>query len=167
MEFRTASKETYDRFMAEHPGSTLTFKQFKEIIYMWNEMFMTSILDTGEKAKLPYGFGHITINKKKTTRYFEGKDGVKHCILPVDWKRTKEEGKKIYILNNHTDGYRFKWFWFQSEAKFKKAEIWRFKPARKFSTLLAKYLTVKKDKNYVDVYHEWYKGKAIRNPYKQ
>lgn len=162
MEFRTASRENYDRFMAEHPGSTLTFKQFKDIIYLWNEYFMTSILETGDKIKIPYGFGYLSINKKKTKRYFERGDE-KFCILPVDWKATKAEGKKVYILNNHTDGYRFKWFWFIADAKFKLANLWRFKPARKFSTLLHTYLTKKKDKNYVDIYNEWYRGKEYKS----
>lgn len=122
---------------------------------------MTYILETGEKIKVPHGFGALSINKKKTTRYFEDSvTGKKHCILPVDWKKTKELGKKVYILNNHTDGYRCKWFWFKKEARIKMSEIWSFTPCRAHSDALCRYLTTKKDKQYIDIYNQWYSGRA-------
>lgn len=161
IEHRSASKKEYQKFCEQHPKTKITFKQFKDIIYLWNSNLMNYVLETGEKVKIPYGFGGLSINKKKTKRYFEDNNtGKKHCILPVDWKRTKEEGKKIYLLNNHTDGYRYKWFWFKKEARMKFSEIWCFKPSRSNSLALNKYLTVKKEKDYPNIYLEWYKGRS-------
>lgn len=156
---RSGSKQEYEKFCQLHPKTKITFKQYKDIIYLWNRNFMTYILETGDRIKVPFGFGTMSINKKKSIRYFEKfSTGDRYCILPVDWKRTRLEGKKIYYLNNHTDGYRFKWFWFKTDAKIKFSEIWSFKPTRENSLLLFKYLT-KKDKVYQDVYNEWYKGR--------
>lgn len=159
VDFRTASKENYEKFKQLHPGIDITFKQFEAIIRTWNILFMTYLCETGSKVKLPYGFGPLAVNKKKTQRTYKDKEGNEHIILPVDWNETRKNGgKKVYMFNHHTEGYRFKWFWFKNESKLKITDIWCFKPSKKSSQLITTYCN-NTEKPYYQLYREWYKRK--------
>jgi nucleoid DNA-binding protein len=130
----------------------LSFDQWRNIIYEYNEAFKEYILETGEKAKLPFGFGEFSINKKKR-RKMKGVDGKEFVNLPIDWKKTKEKGKRIYNFNFHTEGYFFGWVWFKDSARLKHTELWYFKPSRTTSRLLSHFL--KTNDKYQHIYREW------------
>lgn len=152
VDWRSASKENYSDFCRRHPSVELTFDEWRNIIYTFTNMFREHILETGERAKLPFGFGEFSINKKKR-RKMKGVDGKEFVNLPVDWKRTKEKGKIIYNFNFHTEGYFFGWMWFKSTVRLKNTDLWYFKPSRTTSRLLAHY--VKVNDKYQHLYHSW------------
>lgn len=149
--YRTASKENYKRFSTKYPLFKLTFEEWKSILYGYSEVLRDYILETGEKCKLPYGLGELSINKKKQCR-FTGKDK-KFIALAIDWQASRKYGKRIYNMNDHTEGYRFKWIWFKSKALFKLSKLWMFKPSRVTSRKIAEY--IKKDPKYQTIYREW------------
>jgi hypothetical protein len=155
IDWRSASKDNYNSFCKKHPSIKLTFDQWRNIIYSYNEAFKEYILETGERAKLPFGFGEFSINKKKR-RKMKGKDGKEDFVnLPIDWKKTKEKGKRIYNFNFHTEGFFFGWIWFKTTARFRQSNLWYFKASRNTSRLLSHYL--KTDDKYQHIYHEWKK----------
>lgn len=149
--FRTASKENYRDFCRLHPHIHLTFDEWRNILYSFNDAVKHYILETGDKMKLPYGFGDFSINKKKR-RKLKGLND-EFINLPVDWKRTKEKGKIIYNFNFHTEGYFFGWIWFKKSARFKQSQLWYFKASRVTSRLLAHY--IKTNENYQHIYRTW------------
>lgn len=151
-DFRTASKESYEEFKAKNSHIHITFQQFKDILRTWNEMMMLYILETGKEIKLPYGMGPLTISKKVRKR-FKTVKGKQMINLPVDWKKTKEEGRKIYIINHHTEGFSYCWFWAPKKSRIKYSYAWRLKIGRVYSRLLAKYLKQPNSK-YKDIYME-------------
>jgi nucleoid DNA-binding protein len=154
IDWRSASKENYSSFCKKHPSIKLTFDQWRNIVYSFNDAFREYILETGDKAKLPFGFGEFAINKKKRKKVkdIHGKEFVN---LPIDWKKTKEKGKRIYNFNFHTEGFFFGWMWFKSTARFKQSQLWYFKPSRNTSRLLSHYLRA--DDKYQHLYMEWKK----------
>ena len=154
IDWRSASKENYNSFCKKHPSIKLSFDEWRNIVYSYNEAFKEYILDTGESAKLPFGFGEFSINKKKR-RKTKGIDGKEFVNLPIDWKKTKEKGKRIYNSNFHTEGYFFGWIWFKETTRFKQSTLWYFKPSRNTSRLLSHYL--KTDDRYQHIYREWKK----------
>jgi hypothetical protein len=151
IDWRSASKENYNNFCKKHPTIKLTFYQWRHIIYTYTDSFKNYILETGERAKLPYGFGEFSINKKKRRRLKGLKD--EFVNLPVDWKKTKEKGKIIYNFNFHTEGFFFGWMWFKDTARLRHTDLWYFKPSRTTSRLLSHYL--KTDDKYQHLYHQW------------
>lgn len=163
-DYRSASKEMYEKFCKDNPTIKITFKQYETIIRTWNKKFATYCLDTGDKVMFPFGFGPLAVNRKKTQRYFTDKNGNEHTILPVDWKATLDdkenpEHNKVYIMNFHTEGFRFNWFWFKSESKLKINDVWAFQPAKTLKNLLTKYLT-DPDTHHYKKYRQWYQRKA-------
>ena len=153
VDWRSASKENYSSFCKKHPSLTLTFDEWRNIIYSFNDSFKNYILETGEKAKLPFGFGEFSINKKKRKK----KTGLSNEFinLPIDWQKTREKGKRIYNFNFHTEGFFFGWMWFKETARLKNTELWYFKPSRVTSRLLSHY--IKTNEKYQYMYNEWKK----------
>lgn len=154
IDWRSASKQNYLDFCKKHPNVEITYDNWKVIVYTFNESFREHILETGEKAKLPFGFGEFSINKKKR-RKMKGGDGREFINLPVDWKKTKEKGKIIYNFNYHTEGYFFGWLWFKASARFRNSDLWYFKPSRVTSRLITHYIQA--DNKYQHLYREWKK----------
>lgn len=152
VEWRSSSKDNYNSFCKSHPSISLTFDQWRNIIYFYNESFKEYILETGDKVKLPLGFGEFSINKKKRKK-MKANNGKEFINLPIDWQKTKQKGKVIYNFNFHTEGYFFGWMWFKKTARFKQSDIWYFKPSRTSSRLLSHYL--KTDDQYQHLYKEW------------
>lgn len=153
IDWRSASKENYKLFCKKHPSIKLTYDEWRNILYSFNDAFKNYILETGEKAKLPFGFGEFSINKKKRRK----KKGLndEFVNLPVDWKKTKEKGKIIYNFNYHTEGFFFGWMWFKDKARLKNTDLWYFKPSRTTSRLLSHYINT--DEKYQHLYREWRK----------
>lgn len=151
-DFRTTSKEAFKEFKTLYPNVKITYAQYKKILYTFNEMLFTHILETGTKYKMPYGMGELTIRKKKMRTYYENKEN-KFCILPVNWQETKKYGKIIYNMNYHTDGYRYSWRYSFKNARFSNKDVWGFKATRTMSRTLAKYIN-KPDSLYKDLYQD-------------
>jgi hypothetical protein len=151
IDWRSSSKENYKLFCKKHPSIKLTFDEWRNILYSFNESFKNYILETGEKARLPFGFGEFSINKKKRRK----KKGLndEFVNLPIDWQKTKEKGKRIYNFNFHTEGYFFGWIWFKETTRIKNIDLWYFKPSRTTSRLLSHY--IKADDKYQHLYREW------------
>lgn len=154
VDWRSASKENYNNFCKKHPTIKLTFDEWRNIIYTFTDSFKEYILETGERARLPFGFGEFSVNKKKR-RKMKGIGDKQFVNLPIDWKKTKEKGKVIYNFNFHTEGFFFGWIWFKDTARLKYLDLWYFKPSRVTSRLLSHYL--KASENYQHIYREWKK----------
>jgi len=155
IDWRSSSKDSYNNFCKKHTSIKLTYDEWRNILYTYNESFKEYILETGEKVKLPFGFGEFSINKKKRRKLKNNIDGKEFVNLPIDWQKTKEKGKVIYNFNYHTEGYFFGWMWFKSTARFKNSDLWYFKPSRLTSRLLSHYL--KTSDKYQYIYNEWKK----------
>lgn len=153
VDFFSASRDQYNKFCNEYKESSITYEKWKEIIYKFNYDFRDYILTYGDKVKIPFGFGNLSINKRKV-RKTRIVDGIERIALPVDWKKTREKGRYIYNFNYHTEGYRFKWMWWPVSARFRHSLLWNFKPSRVSSRKITEFLA-KEDADYVNVYKEW------------
>lgn len=160
LEFRSASKESYKQFLKEAPEFKITFKQYQEGIREINHQYIIYCLESGNPVKLPYGLGVLAVNRKKGKKIFKDQDGNKHICLAVNWAETKKEGKKIYHLNEHSDGYHCNWYWIKSLSKIRIKEIWSFKIAKINSQLLKTYCFDPDIKYYLK-YHEYNLKKRI------
>lgn len=153
IDWRSSSKDNYNKFCKNNPSIKLTYDEWRNILYTFNESYKEYILETGHKAKLPFGFGEFSINKKKRRKLKNNIDGKEFVNLPIDWQKTKEKGKVIYNFNYHTEGFFFGWMWFKSTARFKNSDLWYFKPSRLTSRLLSHYL--KTNDKYQHIYNQW------------
>lgn len=152
--YRSCSSACFKEFQAKHPNVKLTYRQFESIIYTYNKMFRDYVLETGDKFRMPHGFGDISIRKwKKKKILVDPNTGEEHVAMAIDWKRSKEEGKHVYIFNHHTDGFRFQWKWFRDTAIFENKKVFVFKPTRETSRKLAEI--IKKNPQHYHKFREW------------
>lgn len=150
VEYRSTSKEVFKRFQEKHPNIKISYRKWCDVIYSFNYGFRDYLLETGKKVPFPCGFGHFAVCKFKPKRT-KLVDGQEYISLPVDWKKTREHGKKIYHLNYDTEGFKFRWLWFRTSARFQSAGVWNFKPSRVTSRLLKHYIS----EGYQHKYLEW------------
>lgn len=154
--YRSSSKSVYERFCATYPDISISFKEWKKVIYTYNLLYRDYILETGSRIKMPHGFGPFSITKQKLKLFknYKDKDGKQYINLPVDWAKTKKAGKRIYHRNSHTDGYKCSWMWMHKDARFHLSEVWNFKPSRTTSRALKTYLSMP-DSPYLQKYKNW------------
>lgn len=153
VQYRSTSKKVYKRFKEKHPHTNIDFNTWASIIYNFNYAFRDYLLETGYRSKFIHGFGEFAISKWRPQKIVEI-NGVEYINLPVDWKKTREHGKKIYHMNYGTDGYKFRWKWFAKPARFFVSSLWNFKPSRVTSRLLKHYISLP---DYQEKYLSWTK----------
>ena len=103
VDWRSSSKANYQDFKLKYPATKISFEAWKHVIYGFNEGYRNHILETGDRVKMPFGFGDFSINKRKRVKK-KTINGKEFINLPIDWKKTKEKGKIIYNFNFHTEG---------------------------------------------------------------
>lgn len=116
----------------------ITQARFNHIITRANTLSMEAVINNVSGFKMPGKLGDIFISKVK-------KDRSKKKTLNVNWKQSKEIGKKVYHLNNHSDNFDYKVFWNKRTAFCRNITMYSFGPCRKLSRNLAQAIFAKKD----------------------
>lgn len=80
------------------------YSVYKRILQSMCEIILDKVLNSSDGFKMPYGLGFIQVGKYKPKTY-TGKS------LSVDFKASKELEKRIYHLNEHSGGYKFRLHW--------------------------------------------------------
>ena len=57
IDWRSASKANYVDFCKKHPQIELSFIEWKNVVYIYNDYFRNYILESGDRVKMPFGFG--------------------------------------------------------------------------------------------------------------
>ena len=92
------------------------YAQFKKISDAINNYYIDYLL-TGRGVILPNGMGKLVVKKnKRVARLVEGK--VK-MYASVNWQESKKQGKKIFYMNDETDGYTYGYVWLKTLAYLK------------------------------------------------
>jgi len=121
------TKETRAAYIKSKPKKErVELKDFKNIQNDYVKFFMDKIFE-GETMMLPCRFGSIRIKGKKRVIKRDAEGRINN--LPVDWKATKayweefpeakEQRKRLFFSNEHTDGYSYKFLWSKKDAYFK------------------------------------------------
>lgn len=80
------------------------YRLFQRVLEQFNRIVLESLLNASEGFKMPYGLGYVQIVKYKPKK-------LNDKSLSVDYKASKEFGKRIYHLNEHSDGYKYRLYW--------------------------------------------------------
>lgn len=105
----------------------VSLRQYSEIINFMNKEVVNLILHDAFEFKMPSNLGSISIRKKKVEPYIDD-NGKFINPLPIDRKATKElwdideeaknNNKKVYHYNEHSDGYIAKGYYNKQTAKY-------------------------------------------------
>lgn len=77
---------------------------YKRVLEEMCKVILEHVLNASDGFKMPYGLGYIQVVKYKPKSYTEQS-------LSTDYKSSKDYNKRIYHLNEHSDGYKYRLFW--------------------------------------------------------
>jgi hypothetical protein len=92
-------KDMYDKMPID-----VDYSLYKRVLEEMCNVILEHIFERSEGFKMPYGLGFIQIGKYKPKTLTDKS-------LSVDYKASEEYDKRIYHLNEHSDGYKFRLYW--------------------------------------------------------
>ena len=104
---------------------------YQTICDEFNKLLIDEILINSEEVRLPYRLGTLRIKKSKMK--YDDKNKLK-----IDWAASKKLGKRIYHLNDHTGGYKYRFYW--TKGIVKNITAYSFIPTRTNTRRLASIL---------------------------
>ena len=105
-------------------------------------VILEHVLERSEGFKMPYGLGFIQVGKYKPKQ-------LNAQSLSVDYYASKEYDKKIYHLNEHSDGYKFRLYWSKIPRTFPDRYKYQLSLVRQNKRKLAQLIFNKHD--YIDI----------------
>ena len=101
-------------------------------------VILEHVLNASEGFKMPYGLGFIQIGKYKPKN-------LDSESLSVDYKTSNELGKRIYHLNEHSDGHKYRLYWSKLPRTFPDRYKYQLKLVRQNKRKLAQLIFNKTD----------------------
>ena len=115
---------------------------YKRILDEMCRVILEQILERSEGFKMPYGLGFIQVGKYKPK-------SLTAESLSVDYKASKEYDKRIYHLNEHSDGYKYRLYWSKIPRTFPDRYKYQLSFVRQNKRRLAQLIFNKQD--YLDI----------------
>ena len=116
----------------------IDYNTYKHIVNCFYDLFLNALFEDSKLIKLPYGLGSVSIVKYKPKTLTQKS-------LSVDYKASAEYGKKIYHLNEHSDGYKFRLYWSKLPQTFPDRYKYQLSLVRTNKRKLAQYIFNKHD----------------------
>lgn len=116
----------------------IDYNNYKYIVNCFYDLFLNALFEDSKLIKLPYGLGSVCIVKYKPKTLTQKS-------LSVDYKASAEYGKKIYHLNEHSDGYKFRLYWSKLPQTFPDRYKYQLSLVRTNKRKLAQYIFNKHD----------------------
>ena len=118
------------------------YSLYKRILDEMCNVILEHVLMRSEGFKMPYGLGFIQIGKYKPK-------SMTAQSLSVDYKASKEYEKKIYHLNEHSEGYKYRLYWSKLPRVFPDRYKYQLCLVRQNKRKLAQLIFNKQD--YIDI----------------
>lgn len=100
---------SYKEYIEEGSIYDVPFQTFKAILLDYFKYIRDEIMLNSKEVKLPCRLGTLQIVKHQPKEY-TGKS------LRWDWKSTRELGKPVYYLNEHSGFFKYRFFWSKQDC---------------------------------------------------
>ena len=144
MDLRTmkSKQSTTFRDMYRTMPIEVDYGLYKRILDEMCRVILEHVLNGSEGFKMPYGLGFIQVGKYKPKTLTPDS-------LSVDYKASKEYDKRIYHLNEHSDGYKYRLYWSKIPQTFPDRYKYQLSLVRQNKRRLAQLIFNKHD--YIDI----------------
>jgi hypothetical protein len=114
----------------------------------------------GVEVIFPWRLGTLYLKRRETKVYFDDEGNIDKKKMRVDWGRTLKhwngayptksmdeikaikDKKYFYHLNEHSDGYKYIWYWDKVTSNVKNQTFYNFKPIRKIKRELTDFIRI-------------------------
>lgn len=100
---------SYINYVGDNPLYNVEYKLFREILIDYFKYLRNNLIEEGKEVKLPCRLGTVAVVKHKPKGYTSKS-------LRVDYKSSRDIGKLVLHLNEHTDGYKYRFYWSKSNV---------------------------------------------------
>lgn len=129
-------KDMYEKYCIDTEGNPIyevSFKEYSEIVSAYYKRMMDHVLLESGTIYLPFNMGFVQVIKTRPDlEYIDHKQ--------LDWKTTTEVGKRVYHLNEHSGGWRYRFLWGKKDIKLKNAKTYKLQMTRDNKRRLAKLI---------------------------
>ena len=115
---------------------------YKRILDEMCRIILDAILNSSDGFKMPYGLGFMQVGKYKPK-------ALNGDSLSVDYKASREYDKRIYHLNEHSNGYKYRLYWSKIPRTFPDRYKYQLCFVRQNKRRLAQLIFNKQD--YLDI----------------
>lgn len=116
---------------------------YRNVLVDYFKYLRDSVIEEGRDVKFPCRLGRFYIIKHKPKTLTKQS-------LKVDFKTTRELGKIIYHLNEHSDGFKYRFFWQKTNSMIKNQVKYMFIWARDNKRRLAQIIK-NKEHDYIEI----------------
>lgn len=96
--------KSYIDYVGDNLLYQVEYRVFRDIINDYFKYLRDELIENGKEIKLPCRLGTLSIVKHKPKEY-SGRS------LRIDYAESKKYNKVIYHLNDHTGGYKYRFYW--------------------------------------------------------
>ena len=87
----------------------IDYNTYRAIVTDYFKHLQHQVIEEGKRIKLPYRLGTLQIIKSKP-KYLDKRS------LRIDYQATKQTGKLIFLLNEHSDMYKYRFLWSKTDV---------------------------------------------------
>jgi hypothetical protein len=131
-------------------AAQVSYSDYCKVLNKFNTDISTAIMESAYEFILPKRLGTVRIKKYKPKVRLDEEGKLLTNNLAVDYKATnelwennpeaKKAGKKVFHLNNHSDGYRYIWYYSTYRSNLPNKSLYRFIPTRTNKRELSKLI---------------------------
>ena len=121
----------------------IDYSLYKRVLSEMCSTILEHLLERSEGFKMPYGLGFIQVCKYLPKTYTTES-------LSVDYAASKQYDKRIYHLNEHSDGYKYRLYWSKLPRTFSDRYKYQLSLVRDNKRKLAQLIFNKQD--YIDIH---------------
>lgn len=111
----------------------IDYATYRKIITDYFQHLRSQLLEESKEVRLPYRMGTIQIVKTQP-KHLDGRS------LRIDYQATKEYGKLIYLLNEHSAGFKYRAYWCKQDMLVSNKSKYQIVLTRANKRTLAKYI---------------------------
>ena len=134
---------SYKEYIEAGTQYDVDLKTFKAIVTDYFKYIRDSIMNESKEVKLPCRLGTLQIVKHQP-KEFTGKS------LRWDWKATRETGKPVYLLNEHSNFYKYRFYWSKKDCLLTNKGKYQFIASRQNKRDLAQII-FNKERDYPEL----------------
>ena len=124
---------SYRDYIEQGTQYDVDYETFRKILNDYFKYIRDEIMLRSKEFKLPCRLGTLSVIKHKP-KEFTGKS------LRWDWQSTKQLGKPVYYLNEHSNYYKYRFFWSKQNCIIKNKSKYMFIASRANKRNLAQIL---------------------------
>ena len=133
---------SYKDYIEEGTQYDVDYATFRNIVTDYFKYIRDEVMLNSKEIKLPCRLGTLQIVKHQPKEY-TGKS------LRWDWKSTRELGKPVYYLNEHSGFFKYRFHWQKKDMVIKNRIKYMFVASRENKRALAQ-LIFKKQCDYIE-----------------